>query len=227
MRPKQCIIVVDAIFLRFLLVSARVRRLLRANAERRAHNPLTKSTTMMAVACGALVRRRRAPCALAASSTSLLVSERTVNYTLKSFSARSFASVRQEKLADKQKRTERYESSRQRMQKLQTRREGRNVGAKKKEFREWYDKRRIYQEIMDRKARQAGMEWTIQAAAILERLPVVTPDHPQWEVDYFNLKTYLMQFGKEYPEELGFSPGPGPLAITDEELLGAFIIYVL
>jgi large subunit ribosomal protein L46 len=105
------------------------------------------------------------------------------------------------------KRTERYESSRQRMQKLQTRREGRNVGAKKKEFREWYDKRRIYQEIMDRKARQAGMEWTIQAAAILERLPVVTPDQPEWEVDYFNLKTYLMQFGKEYPEELGFSPG--------------------
>ena len=92
------------------------------------------------------------------------------------------------------------------------------------QFREWFDKRRIFQEIMDRKARQFKLDWTIQAAAILERLPVVTPDMPQWEIDYYNIKAYLEQFGKEYPDELGFSPGKGPVYMTEEEILGALLL---
>jgi len=163
---------------------------------------------------------------LGTSVTSLWLSRKTGKQVLTPFSSRFFATLpmKEEKLAKKQKRTELYEYSRQRIQKLKTRREERDVGVKKKTFREWYDKRRIYQEIMVRKARQANMEWTIRAAAILERLPIVTPDKPQWEIDYLNLKTYLEQFGKEYPEELGFSPRKGNLAITDEELLGALCL---
>ena len=147
--------------------------------------------------------------------------------SLRPFSSRSFATVTEEKKAKKQKRTELFEYAQQRLERLKTRRDGHGVGLRKRTFREWYDKRRIYQEIMDRKARQANLEWTIQAAAILERLPVVTPDKPQWEVDYLNLKAYLEQFGKEYPEELGFSSIKGKLAITDEELLGAFVVYTV
>jgi large subunit ribosomal protein L46 len=136
-----------------------------------------------------------------------------------SISSRSFASAKEEKLALKQKRRELYEASQKRMQKLQTRRNDRDVGKRKSHFREWFDKRRIFQEIMDRKARQLNLDWTIQSAAILERLPVVTPDMHQWEIDYYNMKAYLEQFGKEYPDEIGFSPGKGPVYMTEEEIL--------
>lgn len=186
---------------------------------------------MAAVAWGALRLRGRVPLTqhvLGSSSANQRISERVLNAHFGGvFAIRSLStSVRQEKLAAKQKRTQAYESSQQRMQKLQSRREGRDTGLLKREFRDWYDKKRIYQEIIDRKARQANMEWTVQAAAILERLPVITPDMPQWEIDYFDLKTYLEQFGKEYPEELGFSPGKGKLAITNEELLGTLHVTV-
>lgn len=173
---------------------------------------------MSAAVCGVLHRNaviRMAPRVLGVSNTQQWTETRTL--------IRSFATVREEKLAKKKKRTELYEASQARMQKLQTRREGKDVGGRKKKFREWYDKRRIYLEIMDRKARQANMEWTIQAAAVLERLPVVTPDKPQWEIDYYNLLSYLQQFGKEYPQEIGFSPGKGPILMTDEEILGALL----
>ncbi len=95
------------------------------------------------------------------------------------------------------------------MQKLQTRRNDRDVGKRKSHFREWFDKRRIFQEIMDRKARQLNLDWTIQSAAI--------------EIDYYNMKAYLEQFGKEYPDEIGFSPGKGPVYMTEEEILGMLL----
>lgn len=178
---------------------------------------------MAAAVCGVLRRHatiRMVPRVLSISTTCPRIVDKTLECDLRQFSSRSFATVREEKLALKKRRTELYEAAQKRMQTLQTRREGKDVGARKKKFREWYDKRRIYQEILDRKARQANMKWTIQAAAMLERLPVVTPDKAQWEVDYYNLKAYLEQFGKEYPDEIGFSPGKGPIAITDEEILG-------
>lgn len=138
---------------------------------------------------------------------------------------RSLATVKEEKLAKKDRRRVLWQSAQKRLERLTTRRDGRDLGVKKNAFREWFDKRRIFQEIMDRKARQAKLDWTIHAAAMLERLPVITPDQPQWEVDYHNLKAHLEQFGKEYPPELGFSPTPNTrLAVTDEELLGMCIV---
>ena len=58
---------------------------------------------------------------------------------------------------------------------------------------------------MNRKARQAGMDWKIQVAVIVERLPVVTPDVEEWEQQYLDLRAYLDQFTWEYPEELGMN----------------------
>lgn len=185
---------------------------------------------MSAAVCGLFRRHvaiKTSPRILGASKLNDLVENRTCESNFLSISTRSFASAREEKLALKQKRRELYETSRKRMQKLQTRRNDRDVGTRKHQFREWFDKRRIFQEIMDRKARQFKLDWTIQAAAILERLPVVTPDVPQWEIDYYNLKAYLEQFGKEYPDELGFSPGKGPVHMTEEEILGALLQHVL
>lgn len=124
----------------------------------------------------------------------------------------------------KQRRTELWEYSQKRLENLKTRRNDRPVDVKKTAFREWFDKRRMYQEILDRKARQAKLNWTIRAAAVLERLPVVTRDKPQWEIDYLNLKAYLGQFGKDYPVELGFNQTPNNLVMTDEELLGMLCV---
>jgi predicted nucleic acid-binding protein len=152
--------------------------------------------------------------------TSLLMAERRLEHSLPPLSIRLLSTVKEEKEMKKQRRKEQWEYAQKRLESLKTRRDDRPRDVKKNDFREWFDKRRIYQEIQDRKARQAKLDWTIQAAAILERLPVVTRDKPQWEIEYHNLKAYLGQFGKEYPEELGFQQNPKELVFTDEELLG-------
>jgi ADP-ribose pyrophosphatase YjhB (NUDIX family) len=131
-----------------------------------------------------------------------------------------FSTYAEKKQAEKQKRTERYNQKVARLERLKTRRDGKPLDLLKNKFREWFDKKRIYQEIQDRKARQENMEWDIQVAAIVERLPVVTPDKPQWEQDYIDLRTYLDQFGKEYPPELGM-PESDDFAMTEEDLLAA------
>jgi hypothetical protein len=181
------------------------------------------ATMSAAAACGTL-RRHAASSVTCHRSfpaiTSLFMSERNSPSTR---SVRLSSTVKEEKVKMKQRRKELWEYSQNRLENLKTRRDDSPVDVKKNAFREWFDKLRTYQEIMDRKARQAQLDWTIQAAAILERLPVVTRDTPQWEIDYHNLKAYLGQFGKDYPKELiGFNQDPTNLVMTDEELLGMF-----
>mmetsp|Transcript_14898 Transcript_14898/g.21067 ORF Transcript_14898/g.21067 Transcript_14898/m.21067 type:complete len:352 (+) Transcript_14898:232-1287(+) len=127
----------------------------------------------------------------------------------------------EKKKALKQQRTQRYEYKMNRQENLKTRQSSQaNRGMKSKEFNEWFNKRRIYQEIMDRKARQAGKEWTLRVGVVLERLPVVTPDMPQWEEDYLDLRQLLDTYGKQYPKELGMDhyPEPGE-CLTRKELM--------
>lgn len=138
------------------------------------------------------------------------------------FLLRSLSSYAEAKVAKKDARRAKFESRVERLERQASRRGPRHV--KKKEFRGWYDKRRTFHEIMDRRARQAGLEWKIRVAAIVQRHPVVLPDMPQWERDYIDLRAYLLSFGKEYPPELKLtsidSPGYVP---TDEEILGESI----
>mmetsp|Transcript_30047 Transcript_30047/g.49644 ORF Transcript_30047/g.49644 Transcript_30047/m.49644 type:complete len:297 (-) Transcript_30047:10-900(-) len=115
----------------------------------------------------------------------------------------SFSTYAEEKQAQKELRRTQWTERQQRMEGLQTRRNGRDRDTKKAEFKAWYDKRRTYHQIMDRKARQEGLEWKIAVAAVVERLPVVTPDMKEWEREYSELRAYLDTFGFEYPEELG------------------------
>jgi hypothetical protein len=114
----------------------------------------------------------------------------------------SLSTYAQEKLAAKELRRQRWGEQQERLERVKVRRVGR-VPVKKTEFQEWYDKRRTYHEIMDRKARQGGLEWKYQVAAVVERLPVVTPDLEDWERDYVVLRKHLDQFSWDYPEELG------------------------
>ena len=98
---------------------------------------------------------------------------------------------------------------------------------KKMAFRSWWDARRAHEERLDRKARQAGLEWKVRVAVIVERLPVVLPDKDDFERDFEVLQAYLQSHsGKEYPKEfLGGTTASGgamdrPVVLTDEELMG-------
>lgn len=97
---------------------------------------------------------------------------------------------------------------------------------KKDAFRSWWDTHRAHEERLDRKARQAGLQWKVQVAAIVERLPVVLPDKEDYERDFEQLQAYIQAHsGKEYPKEFvgGTTTGSGddrPVALTDEELIG-------
>ena len=77
------------------------------------------------------------------------------------------------------------------------------------------------EEISDRRAKKLGLEWKIQVAVVLERLPVVLADKADWERDYDNLRTYLDQFGRDYPEALmGKMEIEEIEDLTDEAILG-------
>ena len=66
------------------------------------------------------------------------------------------------------------------------------------------------------------MDWTIQVATIVERLPVIMPDKEPFEIEFEDLQSYLKAHsGKDYPKEfLGNDGSSRPEAYTDEELIG-------
>jgi len=126
---------------------------------------------------------------------------------------------KEEKLAAKEKRRQQWQNRQEKPAREKARRQGReNRGIMKKEFREWHDKRRVYHEILDKVARRSGLEWKIQIAAVLERLPAQLPEPPQWEKDYQELDEYLEQFrGWDFPPELNIPEEEGMKAKEDEE----------
>jgi hypothetical protein len=126
------------------------------------------------------------------------------------------------KSALKQQRIQYYQHKLQRTLRCKHRRDSAPKDVLKNEFKSWWDRRRIYEEMMDRKSRQVGMEWKIQVATIVERLPVVLPDKMKFETDFEDLQAYLKYHtGKIYPVEFTGTGGSNrPVAFTDEELIG-------
>ncbi|KAG7341110.1 39S mitochondrial ribosomal protein L46 [Nitzschia inconspicua] len=124
------------------------------------------------------------------------------------------------KAAQKEQRKQQYQHKLVRSVQLIHRRDGAPKDVLKNEFRSWWDGRRIQEEKLERKARQAGLEWKIQVATIVERLPVVLPDKTDFEQEFEVLQASLLsQRGKKYPVEFtGTSGNERPVAITDEEL---------
>jgi large subunit ribosomal protein L46 len=126
----------------------------------------------------------------------------------------------EKKKAAKERRRILWEAAQERKERLKTRRKGRpEVGQKRRDFRSFFIKKKVDEEHMNRKARQAGLDWQVKVAVILERCYVVLPDKEDWEIEYENMKTFLGQFGKEYPKELFDIDYDKPRPITDEELL--------
>lgn len=127
------------------------------------------------------------------------------------------------KLRAKEKRRDQYRRKVERAAKAKYRRQNSPRDVLKNEFRSWWIGRKVMEEKLDRKSRQAGMNWTLQVATIVERLPIVLPDKEDFEVEFENLQAYLMAHrGKDYPKEFtGETDGNKnvPEAYTDEELL--------
>lgn len=123
------------------------------------------------------------------------------------------------KKAAKEKRADLFQSRLERAERIKTRREGRDVGVKKRLFDAWFDKKKTWEQIQDRKARQAGLEWRIDCSVIIERLPIVTPNLPPWAEEMETLMDYLNSFGKDYPKELNLGDRlPMGVVMSDEEL---------
>lgn len=135
---------------------------------------------------------------------------------------RPFSSYLAQKKQAKERRRELFKLKVERKERLKTRQDNRpRRGESNRQFRAFFIKKKVHEEYMARKARQAGLDWKIDVAVILERQLVVMPDRETWEVEMEKLQAYLGQFGKIYPKELfnvDFA-NPGDLAMTHEELL--------
>jgi large subunit ribosomal protein L46 len=107
----------------------------------------------------------------------------------------------EQKKAAKDRRRELFISRQERKQRVKVRRAGKPQDTKKIEFQTFFIEKKVTDEHLDRKSRQAGLEWKVRVAVLLERLNVVLPDKEPWEVEYENLKTHLNRFGKQYPKE--------------------------
>ena len=145
----------------------------------------------------------------------------------KSNNAQSAAtSYKERKAATKQLRTDRYHASQHRLSNIKTRRSNSPKDVLKTKFRSWYDKELIYHDTLLRTAKKLQRPWRTRVAVMVERIPVVTPDMDEWEIDYMNLRDYIWSYGKVYPEESGFmfdiDKEEDHDIPSNEELLGEF-----
>jgi large subunit ribosomal protein L46 len=126
----------------------------------------------------------------------------------------------EQKKAKKDRRRELFLASQERKKRLKVRRAGKPTDTKKVDFQKFFLSKKVTDEFLDRKSRQAGLGWKIKAAVILERIEIVLPDKKPWEVEFENLKTYMDRFGKQYPKEFtGGYDYDEERPISDEELL--------
>jgi hypothetical protein len=144
--------------------------------------------------------------------------------TEKAAAAAKTVSYFERKEKAKETRTQDYVTKLERIEQRKIRREGKPMDVLRSEFRPWWEKRKAYEEMMERFARKAGLDWKIEVAVILERIPVVFPDKEDWETEYEELYAYLAQFGKEYPKEfigeMNTSQEEYEPVFTEDELIG-------
>lgn len=120
----------------------------------------------------------------------------------------------------KELRAQRFAERIAHAEKVKRRRDGKPRNTRKKEFNAWFRPKAKFEIQHNHLARKLGMDWKLQVAVVLERLPVVLPDKPQWYADYENLRTYLDQFGRDYPVELFGAAEIEELEdLTDEAIL--------
>ena len=106
-----------------------------------------------------------------------------------------------QKKATKDRRREIFFARQERKERVKVRRAGKPKDTKKFEFHAFYLQKKVTDEFLDRKSRQAKLEWKIRVAVLLERLYMEQPDKEPWEIEYEQLKQHLSRYGKQYPKE--------------------------
>ena len=108
---------------------------------------------------------------------------------------RCLTTIAEEKLAAKQKRREMWDKRHVNADQRKARRRNRVRGVKRAQWESFFIPfSQDYNLLKDK------VEWTIRVGAVVERLPIVTPDEPKWEEDYEELRDYLDAYGVDYPE---------------------------
>jgi len=136
----------------------------------------------------------------------------------RSFGSDALNLLNTEKDAAKRRRTEFYKSSVARRASLPDRRDLRKRDFSKRQFREWFDPISRRHEFLEREARRSGLPLRIRVVATLERLPIVTPDIPKWEKEYYALRAELDRYRACYPKELGMGDPMDEKVLSEEEL---------
>jgi hypothetical protein len=112
----------------------------------------------------------------------------------------------EEKAAKKARRRELYEKRQERLDRLKVRRVGKPRNEKKVAFQRFFIPKKVHEEYLHRKARQANIPWKVRVAVIMVRDPYKLEHREDWELQYDQLSKYLEQFGKitgkMYPSHL-------------------------
>ena len=189
------------------------------NQQQHQHGIISSSSIAMATTNNSLSIRNFAAAAKSKKSTS----DNESNSQQLSYQAR--------KDLEKQKRTERYNAQQSRLQQLKTRRDNSPKDVLKTKFRTWYDNELKYHNVLLQRAKKEKKPWRIRVAVMVERIPIVTPDIPEWEREYNDLRDYIWTYGKEYPEETGFmfamDKPEDHIVPSDEEMIGECFFFII
>ena len=126
-----------------------------------------------------------------------------------------------EKKAAKERRTQMYVANKKRKEGESKRRDPAKKYYNRNQFRKWHDELAKREMFLDREARRQGLKWNFKVAVMIERIPIFTPDKPDWEMDYINLNADLQKYDNcRYPKELKMADPMEFEIPTEEELLG-------
>ena len=147
-------------------------------------------------------------------STNTTKSKQTQKPTLQSYN--------ETKQNQKAYRTNLYNKQQERQANLPKRRLQSVKGVKRNAFHNWFDSKKQKELYYDREARRLNQEWKIKLGLMIERLPVVTDDREDWEIDYMYMKAeYDRERSIVYPKEIiGFEDPMESKIMTIEEIYG-------
>ncbi|KAL7578306.1 hypothetical protein ACA910_012717 [Epithemia clementina (nom. ined.)] len=107
------------------------------------------------------------------------------------------------KKARKDRRRELYFSRLERKERVKTRRDGKPKGVLRNAFRDFFMPKRVYEIILDKRARQAGLDWKLEVEVILQRYHLLNPEKEQWEKEWDEMCKYIDNVRRpDYPKEL-------------------------
>ena len=114
------------------------------------------------------------------------------------------------------------DTKQERKQKLLNRRANSPKDVKRNAFHSWFDIKRKNELYWESECKKHDKQWKVKLGLMIERLPVITPDLEDWELEYYEMKA---QFDREtsmvFPKEIvGFGDPMEEEILTREEIMG-------